>query len=99
MSGVGTIALANMMHAVGHMRRNGRYTRHPYRNYYAAGSCDVSSWNVLVDLKLAYILRPARDGLEPTYAVTEAGLEFIRALEREKRKKAREARKAKKSAC
>jgi hypothetical protein len=87
----GAIALANMMHAVGHFKRNGRYSRTPYRNHYCAGSCDVASWEMLVGLGMARLGRAGSEltGGDPVYVVTDAGLEFLRRHRRATAKRAR----------
>lgn len=76
----GPAAVAMMMHAVGHMERNGRYTREPYRNHFCASSEDAPTWDVLVSMGLATCREVRIPGCETTYFVTKAGLAFLREL-------------------
>jgi hypothetical protein len=84
-----------MMHAVGHLQRNHRHVNEPYRNHYCPGpAVDDQVWAVLVGLKLACVLRGPCEltGGATAYAVTPAGLEFLRALRRAERAEKRAAK-------
>ena len=72
----GPAAVEMMMHACGQMRRNGRLSRKPYRNYYSPSSEDEETWEVLVSMGLASSCL-TDSGRSRVYLVTAAGLAFL----------------------
>lgn len=82
---IGADALAMMWHCVGHLKRNGRNGAEPFRNYYCASSEDTPKWELLVSLGLARLRSAphAADGGAPVYAVSDAGIAFLKALRKE----------------
>lgn len=78
---VGKELVEKMMHAVGHLKTGGRYSRKkPWRNHYAADECDIPGFELLRGMGLVVKVRTTPLWIEPYYAVTEAGIAFLRAV-------------------